>query len=207
MPPVNCSAVSIRRPTAGALRLAATAAAGVLAGHFVGYRLVFPGSPQRHAILIETGHGYLPAAARIAAMLVVVAGAALLARGYEHARSGGWELPSRHATATRLAIMQVSAFVGLEFLERIVSGVPMHHFLLPVLAVGAVAQIAIAFAGAALIEALYRVGRRLARLGAPASAVAEPHSGRREGSDPFVRLLDGRPTPIRGPPELLLATR
>ena len=187
----------------GALRLAGTAAAGVLAGHFVGYRLVFPGSPQRHAVLVETGHGYFPLAIRVVAMLAVIAGAATLAKGYARARSEGAPLPDHRATALRLALLQVSAFVGLEFVERIVSGVPFHHFLLPVVIVGAVSQIAIAGVGTALLAALYRAGGAIARLAAPECAAAEtPIWAPVRLTDRPGRALNA-PVPIRGPPSLL----
>jgi hypothetical protein len=188
----------------GALRLAGTAAAGVLAGHFLGYRIVFPGSPQRHGILIETGHGYFPVALRFAAMIAVIVGAATLARGYARAKDGGRALPTVGITASRLAVLQLSAFVGLEFFERLVSGVPFHHFLLPVLLVGAIAQIAIAAVGAALIHALYRVGERAARTTVPGCAAAQPKLWVPERV-PFAsnRSLDA-PRPIRGPPSLFL---
>ena len=189
----------------GAFRLAATAAAGVLAGHFLGYRLVFPGSPQRHAVLIETGHGYLPVAFRFAAMLAVVAGATALASGYSRAKAAGQPIPSVNITTSRLALMQLSAFAGLEFFERLVSGVPLHHFLLPVLLVGALAQVAIAAVGAKLLELLYRAGEAASEWFAPACAAGEPQiwvpAIRRDGIGNALPA----PRPIRGPPASLLS--
>jgi hypothetical protein len=195
----------VRAPrfTLGAFRLAATAAAGVLAGHFVGYRLVFTGSPQRHAALVETGHGYFPLAIRVAAMLAVVAGAASLARGYARARENGDAIPAPRATAFHLAVLQVFAFVGLEFVERIVTGVPFHHFLLPVLIVGAVAQIVIAAGGAALIAALYRVGAAIAGSFAPDEAAAVSPIWRPVLHTDVASRVLAAPAPIRGPPLLL----
>lgn len=195
----------MRRPrlAPGAFRLAATAAAGVLAGHFVGYRLVFPGTPQRHAVLVETGHGYFPLAFRVAAMLAVIAGAATLARGYARARHHGIKPPSPRATAFRLAALQVVAFVGLEFVERLVTGVPMHHFLLPVLIVGALAQVAIAGLGAALIGALYRACAAIARCLAPDEAAAVSPLWKPELRTHVAERALAAPTPIRGPPLLL----
>ncbi len=190
----------------GALRLAGTAAVGVLAGHFLGYRLVFPGSPQRHAILIETGHGYLPVAFRFVAMLAVIVGAATLASGYARAREGKGSLPTGRATTARLALMQLSAFAGLEFFERLVGGVPLHHFLLPVLLVGALAQVAIAAVGASMLRLLYRAGEAVARVSVPDCAISEPRVWSPAPSVRVaVRALDA-PRPIRGPPSLLLHT-
>ena len=188
----------------GAFRLAGTAAAGVLAGHFLGYRIVFPGSPQRHAILIETGHGYFPMALRFGAMIAVIAGAATLARGYARAKAGGRAAPERRVTTAKLALIQIGAFVGLEFMERLVSGVPFHHFLLPVLLAGALAQVTIAAVGAALIGALYRAGEAIGRLFAPddAAAVSPIWSPVRPSGRPSPSL--DAPQPIRGPPSLLL---
>ncbi|MEX2556353.1 MAG: hypothetical protein WEB06_12045 [Actinomycetota bacterium] len=194
-----------KRPFApGALRLAGTAAAGVLAGHFLGYRIVFPGSPQRHAILIETGHGYFPMALRFGAMIAVIAGAATLARGYARAKAGGYAAPERRVTTAKLALIQIGAFVGLEFMERLVSGVPFHHFLLPILIAGALAQIAIAAVGAALIAMLYRAGESIGRVFAPDDAAAlSPIWSPARRSVRVSRALDA-PQPIRGPPVLLL---
>lgn len=190
----------------GAFRLAGAAAAGVLAGHFLGYRIVFPGSPQRHAILVETGHGYFPIALRFAAMIAVVVGVATLAKGYARAKAGGRPPPDPRVTTARLALIQVSAFVGLEFVERIVSGVPFHHFLLPVLIIGALAQIAIAAVGATLIGILYRAGEAAAHRFAPDGAVGTPRIWIPATSHgPLDHSLDA-PAPIRGPPTLLLQT-
>jgi hypothetical protein len=175
----------------------------VLAGHFLGYRIVFPGSPQRHAILIETGHGYFPMALRFAAMLAVIAGAATLAGGYARAKAGGYATPERHVTTAKLALIQIGAFVGLEFMERLVSGVPFHHFLLPILIAGALAQIAIAAVGAALIAMLYRAGETIGRLFAPEDAAAvSPIWSPARRSVRLGRSLNS-PRPIRGPPSLL----
>ena len=195
----------IRKPpfSPGALRLAGTAAAGVLAGHFLGYRIVFPGSPQRHAMLIETGHGYFPMALRFGAMLAVIAGAATLAGGYARAKAGGYEQPQPRVTTAKLALIQIGAFVCLEFMERLVSGVPFHHFLLPILIAGALAQIAIAAVGATLIAMLYRAGESIRRLFAPEDAAAEsPIWSPTRRSVRLSRTLDA-PQPIRGPPSLL----
>ena len=194
------------RLTSGAFRLAATAAAGVLAGHFVGYRLVFPGSPQRHAALVETGHGYLPFAIRVVAMLAVVAAAATVARGYARAHENGEALPAPGVTAIRLAVLQVLAFVGLEFVERIVTGVPFHHFLLPVLVIGALAQVAIAALGAALIAALYRSGVAFGRAFAPDDAAAVSPLWTPVLLTAGTGRAAATPTPIRGPPSLLPVT-
>ena len=188
----------------GALRLAGTAAVGVLAGHFLGYRIVFPGSPQRHAILIETGHGYFPMALRFGAMLAVIAGAATLARGYARAKAGGYDAPEQHVTTAKLALVQIGAFIGLEFMERLVSGVPFHHFLLPILVAGALAQVAIAAVGAALIALLYRAGEAIGReFGPDGAAGVSPMWCPAARSVRPSRSFDA-PRPIRGPPSLLV---
>ncbi|MGH2783818.1 MAG: hypothetical protein ACRDJ1_00990 [Actinomycetota bacterium] len=184
----------------GALRITGTAAAGVLAGHFLGYRIVFPGSPQRHAILIEAGHGYFPVAIRFGAMLAVIVAASTLASGYAHAKAGGYAIPERRVTTARLAFIQIGAFVLLELVERLVSGVPFHHLLLPVVVVGALTQLAIAAVGSSLISLLYRAGSAVARSGVlgcadAISPVWAPPRDRRASE----RRLD-TPVPIRGPP-------
>ncbi|HJR19848.1 MAG TPA: hypothetical protein VJ922_09050 [Actinomycetota bacterium] len=194
-----------RRFAPGWLRLAGTAAAGVLVGHFVGYRIVFPG-PQRHGILLETGHTYLSLGIQVAAGLAIVCLASMLAGGYARARAGGFRVPDGRITAARLALLQISAFVGLEFVERLVSGVPFHHLLLPVLIVGAIAQVVIAAIGAALIGLLYRAGAAAARASLPDAAAPESPLRTPVGSELATSgSLEG-PQPIRGPPCLLLST-
>lgn len=188
----------------GALRVAATAAAGVIAGHFLGYRLVFPGIPQRHGILIETGHGYLPLGARIAVMLAVVAAAVSVTSGYRRARARMDRRPGFTGVALRLSLLQVLGFVCLEFLERVAAGVPFHHFLLPVLAVGLVAQVAVAAIGAGLLVLLERAGERAALLvAATIPSVPEPAAWVLHERRSTTRRPDSSRS-SRGPPALLL---
>ena len=178
----------------------------MLAGHVLGYRLVFHG-PQRHAILLETGHGYLSIAIRVAAAAAVIAFAATLAGGYARAKAGGLTGPDPRTTIARLSLLQICAFVGLEFVERLVSGVPLHHFLVPVLVVGAIAQIGIAAVGAVLIVLLYRAGAGAARRVVPPCAAASPTTWIPVRLLVASRCRPDSPRPIRGPPALLLRTR
>src|SRR5262245_16027319 len=67
------------------LLLAGVALGGVAAGHVLAYLLAVPSPAARHALLVETGHGYWPVAAvsALAASLYAAGSVALC-----HARTG-----------------------------------------------------------------------------------------------------------------------
>jgi hypothetical protein len=143
------------------LPLFAFAVAGLLAGHGLSYLLAVPDPHHRDLLLQRTGHAYLPAAGRLALILVIAAVATVIGRALSSRRSD--PLESLSGLALRLGILQVAAFVGLEVLERLLSGSPLDAFVGDrLLIVGVAAQLLVAAAGAILMRWLLRVSTRLA---------------------------------------------
>ena len=188
----------------------ATATLGVLIGHWLTYTLLYRGVRTRDAVLAQTGHDYLPYAARLALVFAVIGAATLLwrhlaARGHGiagRARSATGELA---ALTARLWGIQLATFAAMESVERLVAGVPLGHlfhdprFLL----VGAAAQLAVALVGAVLLRALHRVAAGIAEtLGAarrfrPALSVSLPAAVPAPATASLVGSVG-----VRGPPLL-----
>lgn len=148
----------------------AFAAAGLVLGHALAYVLAVPDSHHRDLMLAQTGHDYLPAATQLAMILAFAGAAATAVHGIlaRDTPSVGWP-----ALAARLAIVQVSAFIGQEVVERIATGAPLadlvqEHLLLA----GVVTQFVVALIGAALLRWLTRSAAHLAD--ATVVAVASP---------------------------------
>src|SRR5215216_5982427 len=116
----------MRTTNASRLRDASTfafAVAGLMLGHALAYVLALPDPYHRDIVLARTGHDYLPAATQLALIFAFAAVATAAAQGILERR----EAPPHcfHALAVRLVLVQVSAFVGQEFVERLVSGAPL----------------------------------------------------------------------------------
>jgi hypothetical protein len=118
------------------------AAGGLLVGHWLTYLLEVPDAHARAGVLAASGHGYLGMAAQISA-IVAAACIAMVFLGRLTRRDPGLPFGS---TATRLAVVQGSAFVAMEVLERLGAGAHLHD-LTSVLPVGLAAQALIAIAG------------------------------------------------------------
>jgi hypothetical protein len=143
------------------LPLFAFAVAGLLAGHGLSYIVAVPDPYHRDLLLDRTGHAYLPAAGRLSLILVIAAVATVVARALSSHRSDPLESLSR--LTLRLGALQVAAFVGLEVLERLLSGSPLDAFVGDrLLLVGIAAQLLVAAAGATLMRWLIRASTRLA---------------------------------------------
>lgn len=137
------------------------AVAGLLLGHSLSYLVAFRDPHHRELILQRTGHGYLPAAADVALILMVAAVVALVARVWSG--PGGGEPGSVGSLVGLLALVQVGAFAGQEVLERLVAGAPLDDLVRDhLLAIGIVVQVAVAFVGAALLRWTARTVARLA---------------------------------------------
>jgi hypothetical protein len=178
-------------------------AAGLFAGHLADYRLVV--APEhRHALLLQTGHGYLPYAIVASSCMAVVAVLVALRLGFLRPRGGSLGMAR---LAPRLAAVQMASFVLLELVERLVAGSGLEHLGGPLLWLGLPLQALAAVVAAGLLILLQLLGREaariLARLRAPvgtrraARTLPLPASPALE--DPFVRLR-----PARGPPAILL---
>ena len=137
------------------------AVAGLLLGHLETYALMYPDPDHRGLVLSSTGHAYLPALAHLAWVLAAAAAAALVGRAW-----GGRERGAAATFATlagALAVTQACAFIGQEFLERVLSGSPLHDLISgPLLVLGVGAQVTLAVAGAAIATWLRRTTRRVA---------------------------------------------
>jgi hypothetical protein len=149
------------------LSLFGFAAAGLVLGHTLSYALVFPDPHHRDVVLQRTGHEYLPLLAQVALLIAFAGAATVVMQGLLKTRR-----PSERPRSlyTWLALIQVCAFVTQELLERSVTGAPLGDLLhAPILLAGVPVQLAVAFAGAALLRWLTRSAERFAD-----AAVAAP---------------------------------
>src|SRR5437762_4117859 len=96
--------------------MAALAALAVVLGHQVVYRLAVPSAGKRASLLARTGHAYLPTTAHVVLLATLAAIGGLFLRSMSRRDAG---VPGRSTTLLRLAAVQVSIFVLMEFAERI----------------------------------------------------------------------------------------
>jgi hypothetical protein len=141
----------------------ALAAAGVLVGHELTYLVIRPDASARGALLAETGHGYLQVAIQVVwAIGVLALSSAFLGRLV--ARRPGAPLPRIGHLARSLFGVQLTAFFGLEVAERMVAG--SFADLLPVVLVGALAQLGVAVVLAFLLRRWLQMADRAALVAA-----------------------------------------
>jgi hypothetical protein len=145
--------------TSRRVTLAATAFAGLVGGHLIGYVILARDDVARDLLLSATGHGYLTRLAGLAtasALLAIAASAVVgFRRGADAAAPGfGW-------TAVRLIVLQVIGFGCLEVLERLLSGSSVGGAA-AVMAIGVPVQALVAVAGAAVLTMTERVGQAVA---------------------------------------------
>ena len=126
---------------------------GVLAGHMLTYRVLDPDAHQRAEVLARTGHAYLHTANALGVVAVVVSLAAL----FLHGVLGRPDVPRRDVVA-RVLGFQVSAFLAMEIVERLIAGAGLSH-LGSVVLVGVPAQLLVGAAICALIALTVRAGR------------------------------------------------
>ena len=146
----------------GGLPIFGTAAAGVVVGHWISYRLAVPDPQARFSVLAASGHGHWVFVVKIAVALAL-AGVVTLA-----SRFGSRTPPEMGSGALawviwRLAVVQAVAFTGMEIVERIGGGAPVgtmfgHHLFVLGLAV----QLLVACAGGSLLLWLSRTVRTVA---------------------------------------------
>jgi hypothetical protein len=146
---------------------------GLLAGHWLGYRLAIPDAHTRADALVHSGHGYLgnaPLALTTSALVLI---AALVFR----ALAGFRGQPTRAAASPAIVLLSPVAFVVQEHVERLVHAgqIPWTAALQPTFLVGLALQLPFALAALlvawALDSAAHAIGRALAtgppRLPAP----------------------------------------
>jgi hypothetical protein len=139
------------------------AAAGVMAGHWLSYRLAVPNGALRQHVLTESGHSYWLLAVRAALLLGLAGAGAIVGRQLLTAGRERGTVDRYVNSALRLGALQVAGFAAMEVAERTVSGVPIagmfvHHIFVLGLAV----QFLVACVGGLVVVALSRVGRRVA---------------------------------------------
>jgi hypothetical protein len=148
-----------RRRAPRAIVVIGLAAAGVVLGHWLAYRLVVPEPHVRAEVLARTGHGYWDLAVRGAVVLGVAAAALTVLAGIAGRDDGAFH---GRRLALRLAAAQLLAFSSMEVAERVVAGAPvaglLHHGLF---LAGLALQVVLAVIGAAV---LFLLGRATVRL-------------------------------------------
>jgi hypothetical protein len=138
-------------------------AGGWLAAHELAYRLVAPGTHERHELLARSGHGYLHWVQLATALCValVFVGIALAAR------QAGTGCGGTRSPAHRLALLPPLGFFLQEHLERLVhsGGFPVNTVLEPTFLVGLLLQLPLAllayFLARLLLDAAESLGLAL----------------------------------------------
>ena len=177
------------------------AVGGVLAGHWLTYLAISPSVHERSVILHDTGHSYLNLVNDLALAAALVASAAIFL--------GRLTTPSTDdgmSVTQRIIVFQVSAFLGMEVLERVTAGAALAGlFQAHLLPLGIAAQIAGASLASAAIRWLLRLADRVA------SAIAMGAASRPRAVPAFA-LATGTFVPagrwlfaagVRGPPAAL----
>jgi hypothetical protein len=178
------------------------AVGGVLAGHWLTYRLVAPTAHARASLLEGSGHGYLGYANDLALVLALTAMAGIFLGRLT--RRDGTEL-GRRPLAIRLVAFQIGVFAAMETLERLTAGTSLtelfHHGLLPL---GLGIQALVALGVALVIRALLRAAdAAVALLGSRrrdrCSAIATVPGA---ADHVIVRRIVRNAVGLRGPPSL-----
>ena len=174
--------------------LSGVASLGVMVGHWLAYDAGIRAGGLRAVVLAQTGHSYLEVAAKIAAVLAVVGLAAIAAARFSDPDPDSSRAERWSAVASRLMVLQLLGFAGMELAERLASGAPLggllsHH----VLVLGFAIQVLTAVVGALLLVLFDR------------AAVAAVAAIRKHGSRPRSTDLQGwAPAPGFVRPSLLL---
>jgi hypothetical protein len=191
--------MSLRRSRT--LVLIGTAAGGTLVGHLLAYVATIPNDSARAELLRHSAHGYLPGAAAAATLTALSAIAATVAVGIRRDRGTGGSGAGHPSTALHLWLMQCTAFVAMEGIERMAAGAGLSILSPRLLLVGVLSQALVAVAGALVLSGADRVAEAVTLV---PSSVAWPRRAILVGSDlPGRRiarswLLLARPS--RAPP-------
>ena len=152
-----------RFPIAAWVTIAGAAFLGLLLGHWIDYKLVFPEHVARHAALASSGHDYLATALVMAIAAFVVAGVGCVLLGFRIEKGALHGDFCFGATMFRLSVSQVSGFVLLEVSERFFTGSSFQG-IAKLLVLGVAAQLIAACAGAVVLVLLTLVGKLMARV-------------------------------------------
>ena len=147
--------MSLRRSRT--LVLIGTAAGGTLLGHLLAYVATIPNDSARAELLRHSGHGYLPGATAAATLAALSAIAATVAVGLRRDRGTGRSGGGHPSTALQLWLMQCTAFVAMEGIERMAAGAGLSMLSPRLLIVGFLSQALVAVAGALIMSGADRV--------------------------------------------------
>jgi hypothetical protein len=162
---------------------AGTAWAGLVLGHLLAYALAYPGQAARRAHLAETGHGWLDV---VTLSLLAVVPAVIALTVVRSLRDG-----FTPTTWTRLAALQVPAFLLIEVAER---GASFDRALTdPAVLLGLALQLVVAAVAALLL-------RGFSQAVAAVAASVRPSRAR-------PARAPARPAPDLAPPHLLRLVR
>ena len=142
-----------RRTTLAPGAVLGLALGGVLAGHTITYLVLEPDAHQRAEVLARSGHAYLHVANALGVAAVVVSLAVL----FLHGVLGRPEV-ARRALLGRFLAFQISAFLAMEIVERLIAGSGLAH-IGSVALVGVPTQLLVGIAICGLIALTVRVGR------------------------------------------------
>jgi hypothetical protein len=190
-----------------AVVLYATAAAGLVGGHLLGYLTVAPDLGRRSFLLASTGHAYLSKAVVLAAASAIVAAVAAAVLGAARVRRGARPgAADGRSMEMRLAGLQVLGFIALEVGERAMAGASLGD-LATVFGLGVPLQVLVAALGALVLSAVARAAEAVARvLAGPAPVSRSVCVGIPEPGEPWIpRSSFSTPRVSRGPPSLQAA--
>ena len=146
------------------LPLFGIAVAGMVLGHLATYLIAFPEPDQRHLVLQNTGHVYLPTFAHVALFLAMAGAVTIAARAWTTSERSSMAIFA--SVVSTLALVQISAFIGQEVLERVIAGASLGDLTTgPVLALGVTVQVVTAFVGAVAATCLALVSDRVVLVG------------------------------------------
>lgn len=151
------------------LVLIGTAAGGTLAGHLLAYVATIPDDSARAELMRHSGHGYLPGAAAVATLAALSAIAATVAVGLRADRGTDWNRAGHRSTALHLWLMQSTAFLAMEGIERMAAGAGLSSLSPRLLLLGVLSQAVVAVAGALILSGAHRVAEAVVL--APSSMV------------------------------------
>lgn len=135
------------------------AAAALALGHLATYAIALPDPHHRELALQGSGHGYLSAFSRVALILALAGAVTIAARAWSAGRRASASLLS---LARTMIFLQVTAFVALEMLERMVTGASLADLRSGrLLVIGVLVQATVAVVGSAAAWWLARASDRI----------------------------------------------
>lgn len=190
----NPCPMSLRSPLTRRAALGGLAVAGLIAGHCFAYRFFADAGPHAHH---HSSHSHLPY------LLAVIAGLLIATLGSVLDHRIGSRVPKPGSTAPLLLAAQVTGFLGLSILDRVM-GMPGTEIGSRAFWVGLLIQVVVAYLGAILLSVLRRtidaIDRALRAERPPVTAAdADAVTPSLTVAIPSLAMATGGPT-FRGPP-------